>query len=311
MRRRATLKMGGKGGCQNVGDDKRPNWVVGWSAADGSQLFALTVQALPNGKTEERFVLKPAGERSFTLTSVAAATITRKGKGVRFTLLRYRERRPYAQGNRDLRGADHLTVRARRRRLARAGAGAGGALRGGVAQAAGMPLAARIRGHVRAEQPRILAELVEFLRVPNLASDSAGIRANAALLIRMLERRGVDRAAARVADRRAAGGLRRAAGPRRHPDDRALRALRRAAGAARRLGHAAVDTDAPRRPGAALGFRRSSCRRPMTRSAREARLYARSAGDDKSPIVAMLAALDALRARGHLTLGQREVLLRR
>jgi hypothetical protein len=80
-----TLKMAGKGGCQNVGDDARPSWVVGWSADDGSQLFALTVQGLPNGKTEERFVLKPAGERSFTVTSVAAATITRKGKGVRFT----------------------------------------------------------------------------------------------------------------------------------------------------------------------------------------------------------------------------------
>jgi hypothetical protein len=80
-----TLKMTGKGGCQNVGDDTHPNWVVGWSADDGSQLFALTVQGLPNGKTEERFVLKPTGERSFTVTSVAAATIARKGKGVRFT----------------------------------------------------------------------------------------------------------------------------------------------------------------------------------------------------------------------------------
>lgn len=79
-----TLKMSGKGGCQNVGDNTRPSWVVGWSSQDGSALFALTVQGLPNGKTEERFVLKPAGERSFTLTSVAAATITRKGPGVRF-----------------------------------------------------------------------------------------------------------------------------------------------------------------------------------------------------------------------------------
>jgi hypothetical protein len=77
--------MAGKGGCQNVGDDQRPNWVVGWSANDGSELFTLTVQGLPNGKTEERFVLKPAGERSFSLTSVAATTITRKGKGVRFS----------------------------------------------------------------------------------------------------------------------------------------------------------------------------------------------------------------------------------
>ena len=80
-----TFKMSGQGGCQNVGDDKRPNWVVGWSADDGSQLFTLTLQGLPNGKTEERLVLKPAGERSFTLTSVAAAKIERKGKGVRFT----------------------------------------------------------------------------------------------------------------------------------------------------------------------------------------------------------------------------------
>ena len=61
--------MRGRGGCQNVGDGPRPNWVVGWSANDGSELFTLTVQGLPNGKTEE----------------VAAATITRKGKGVRFS----------------------------------------------------------------------------------------------------------------------------------------------------------------------------------------------------------------------------------
>jgi hypothetical protein len=80
-----TLKMAGKGGCQNVGDGPRPNWVVGWSANDGSELFTLTAQELPNGKTEERFVLKLEGERSFSLTSVAAATITRKGKGVRFS----------------------------------------------------------------------------------------------------------------------------------------------------------------------------------------------------------------------------------
>ncbi len=32
-----TLKMAGKGGCQSVGDDHHPNWVVGWSANDGSR----------------------------------------------------------------------------------------------------------------------------------------------------------------------------------------------------------------------------------------------------------------------------------
>ena len=77
--------MRGKGGCQNIGNAERPNWVVGWSAADGSQLFTLTVQGLPDGKTEERFILKPAGERRFALTSVGAATIRVSGQKVRFT----------------------------------------------------------------------------------------------------------------------------------------------------------------------------------------------------------------------------------
>jgi hypothetical protein len=79
------ITMGGKGGCQNVGNDQRPSWVVGWSAADGSQLFTLTVQGLPDGKTEERFILKPPGERRFALTSVGAATIRLSGRSVRFT----------------------------------------------------------------------------------------------------------------------------------------------------------------------------------------------------------------------------------
>jgi hypothetical protein len=77
--------MRGTGGCQNVGSAERPSWVVGWSAEDGSQLFTLTVQGLPDGKTEERFILKPAGERRFALTSVGAATIRVTGQKVRFT----------------------------------------------------------------------------------------------------------------------------------------------------------------------------------------------------------------------------------
>jgi hypothetical protein len=75
----------GQGGCQNLGNAERPNWVVGWSAPDGSQLFTLTVQGLPGGKTEERFIVKPAGERRFALTSVGAATIRVAGQRVRFT----------------------------------------------------------------------------------------------------------------------------------------------------------------------------------------------------------------------------------
>lgn len=80
-----TFSMGGTGGCQNLGNDTQPNWVVGWSADDGSQLFTVTVQGLPNGKTEERVMLKPRGERSVSLTSISAVRIARKGQGVRFT----------------------------------------------------------------------------------------------------------------------------------------------------------------------------------------------------------------------------------
>ncbi len=164
-------------------------------------------------------------------------------------------------------------------------------------QGPGSPLAASIREYVRAEQPRILAELVEFLRVPNLASDSVNIRANAALLLRMLERRGV---AARLLESPSSGppavfGELRAPGATQtlvlyaHYDGQPVRTadwgtppwtptLRAAPG---RLSDAVV----------ALPHGADTI-------AREARLYARSAGDDKSPIVAMLAALDALRAAG-------------
>ena len=79
-----TFSMAGNGGCQNLGDGKRPNWVVGWSADDGSRLFTLAVQGLPNGKTEERLTIKTPGEPRLALTSVAAVRIALKGQGVRF-----------------------------------------------------------------------------------------------------------------------------------------------------------------------------------------------------------------------------------
>jgi acetylornithine deacetylase/succinyl-diaminopimelate desuccinylase-like protein len=165
------------------------------------------------------------------------------------------------------------------------------------AQAPGPALAGRIREYVRHEQPRIVAELVELLQLPNVASDSTSIRANAALLVRMLERRGV---AARLLESPAGGppavfGELRAPGATgtlvlyAHYDGQPVRTaewatppweptLRAAPG---RLTDPVIPL-----PGA----------RDTVSS--DARLYARSASDDKAPIVAMLAGLDALRAAG-------------
>jgi acetylornithine deacetylase/succinyl-diaminopimelate desuccinylase-like protein len=166
----------------------------------------------------------------------------------------------------------------------------------GVAQTAGMPLPERIRAHVRAEQPRILAELVEFLRVPNLASDSTGIHANAALLTRMLERRGV---AARLLES-PTGGPPAVFGELRSPGaTQTLVLYAHYDGQPVRLADWTTPPWTPTLRAAPGRLSDPVIEMPQADTvAGEARLYARSAGDDKSPIVAMLAALDALRAAG-------------
>lgn len=128
------------------------------------------------------------------------------------------------------------------------------------------------RKHHRANEQRILAELTDFLAIPNVASDTPNIEKNAAAIVEMFAKRGVDARLLRVDG---APPLVVADVPRK--------------GAKRTIAFYAhydgqpVDptqwTSAPWRP-----------------EIRNGHLYARSASDDKSPIVAMLAALDALRA---------------
>jgi acetylornithine deacetylase/succinyl-diaminopimelate desuccinylase-like protein len=156
------------------------------------------------------------------------------------------------------------------------------------------PLAAAER-HLAAEEAAIVAELRELLALPNVATDEADIARNAALLVRMLEKRGI---AARILETPGApvsvygelvtpGATRtllfyahfdgQPVGPEAAwlspPFEPTLRAGRAEEGAA------IVAWDAARHP-----------------LPDETRLYARSASDDKGPIVAMLAAIDALRA---------------
>jgi acetylornithine deacetylase/succinyl-diaminopimelate desuccinylase-like protein len=154
-----------------------------------------------------------------------------------------------------------------------------------------------LRGAVRrwrvAHEAPVVRELAEFLAVPNLASDADGIRRNAEHARALLERRGV---AARLLESPgsppAVYGELKVAGARRtvmvyaHYDGQPVDAaawttppwtptLR--AGSLDQ-GASVVDLTSP----GAIGP--------------EWRLYGRSASDDKAPIVAAAAALDALRA---------------
>jgi acetylornithine deacetylase/succinyl-diaminopimelate desuccinylase-like protein len=155
---------------------------------------------------------------------------------------------------------------------------------------------AAVAAHRDASETAVMNELRALLAVPNLASDPADIRRNADLLVSMLEKRGVE---ARVleldgtppavyGELRSPGAARTVvlyahfdgqpvdpeewASP---PWEATLRAGSLADGAA-----VVPWADAP------------------GRIPDDWRIYARSASDDKSPIVAYLAALDALRGAG-------------
>ncbi|HUP25395.1 MAG TPA: M20/M25/M40 family metallo-hydrolase [Thermoanaerobaculia bacterium] len=168
----------------------------------------------------------------------------------------------------------------------------------GVPTAAAQPssLYDDLDGWRRQNEVAVLQELVELLAIPNLASDETNIRRNAQHLVGMLERRGARARLLEVegsppavyGELPADGEATRTvvlyahydgqpvdesawASPPWHPTLRA----------------GSPDSDLqPIGPGPAAG-------------ADERRIYGRSSSDDKSPIVAMLAAIDALKARGY------------
>ena len=159
--------------------------------------------------------------------------------------------------------------------------------------------ATRVRESVRsyhvAHQAEIVRELVSLLEIPNVASDTTAIRRNADFLLGMLRRRGI---AAQMLE--APGNLPAVFGELKVPGARRTIVL-----------YAHYDgqpvdttrwTTPPWRPtlrdkaieegGRVIDFPTG----PRAQFGDEWRIYARSASDDKSPIVAMLSALDALRA---------------
>ncbi|HET8774417.1 MAG TPA: M20/M25/M40 family metallo-hydrolase [Thermoanaerobaculia bacterium] len=128
-----------------------------------------------------------------------------------------------------------------------------------------------------ADQQAVLRELTDFLAIPNLADDTANINRNAAALEQMMQRRGIAtrRLTIEGAPPVVVGDL-------------------KADGATRTIAFYAHYDGQPVDP-------KQWTSPPWTPVLREVdgeqRLYARSASDDKAPIVAMLAALDRMRAK--------------
>lgn len=157
-------------------------------------------------------------------------------------------------------------------------------------------LRGRIEGYVAARQRAIVGELVKLLSVPNVSADTADIRKNADLLVEMLRQRGF---AAEVLETKGSplvyGEL-------------------RAAGATRTLLIYAHYDGQPvdpslweqRSPFVPVlrdkrldeGGRELPAAETLDRFEPDWRLYARSSADDKAPIVALLAAVDALNSNG-------------
>jgi acetylornithine deacetylase/succinyl-diaminopimelate desuccinylase-like protein len=160
------------------------------------------------------------------------------------------------------------------------------------------PDAASVRAEVRryrvAHDVEILRELTDLLAIPNVASDSVNIRANARHLVAMLERRGIHARLLQspgsppaVYGELSTPGATRTAVFYAHYDGQPVTPEEwttppwRPVLRDRALADGGREIPFPTMPGSVRG---------------EWRIYARSASDDKSPIIAMLRAIDALRA---------------
>src|SRR6202011_1638246 len=147
---------------------------------------------------------------------------------------------------------------------------------------------------------RIVRELAEFLAIPNVASDTENIQKNAAHLVEMLEARGIETHLLPIAGRGpvvfgklTAPDAKRTVIFYAHYDGQPVDP---AAWTDGRPFEPGLRTDAIEAGGKRIPFPDSDAKHPAGYSDNW-RVYARSSSDDKSPIVALLAAIDALRAQ--------------
>lgn len=150
----------------------------------------------------------------------------------------------------------------------------------------------QVRSHHRAHRVEIVDELAELLALPNVTGDLPDVRRNAQHLLGMLRRRGLDAellevegAAPAVFAQLTVPGARRTVAFYAHYDGQPVEPERWSSPP---FTPTLRDEAGRELPFSALAGEASG----------EWRLFARSASDDKAPIVALLAALDALRAAG-------------
>ena len=161
-------------------------------------------------------------------------------------------------------------------------------------------VAQEVRDYRMDNEDRIIRELAEFLAIPNVASDTPNIQKNAAHLVEMLEARGIETHLLPIAGRGPVvfGKLISPEAKRTvifyaHYDGQPVDPSAWTDGKPFEpaLRDAAIEAGGKRIPFPA----NSAARRGIYND--DWRIYARSASDDKSPIVALLAAIDALRAK--------------
>jgi len=159
-------------------------------------------------------------------------------------------------------------------------------------------VAREVRDYRMANEDRIVRELSEFLSIPNIAGDTPNIQKNAAHLVEMLEARGIETHLLPIAGRGPvvfgkliSPGAKRTVIFYAHYDGQPVDAAAWTDGKPFEpvLRDAAIEAGGKRIPFPANTLKRGTAYND------DWRIYARSASDDKSPIVALLTALDALR----------------
>src|SRR5467141_3374920 len=161
-------------------------------------------------------------------------------------------------------------------------------------------VAEEVRRYRVANEDRIMRELTEFLAIPNVASDTENIQKNAAHLVEMLEARGIETHLLPISGR----------GPvvfgKLNAPDAKRTVIFYAHYDGQPVDPAAWTDGKPFEPVLRDGAIEAGGKRipfPENSAQHRAvyddnwRIYARSSSDDKSPIVALLAAIDALRAK--------------
>ncbi|HEX9760642.1 MAG TPA: hypothetical protein VGA40_06965, partial [Candidatus Acidoferrales bacterium] len=153
-----------------------------------------------------------------------------------------------------------------------------------------------MREYRQANEHRIIGELVDWLSIPNVATDTPNIQLNAAKLVEMLERRGFRTRLLPIPDRGpvvyaelAVPGAKRTVMFYCHYDGQPVDPSK---WTGTQPWEPALRTDAIHKDGRLIPFPARG-----TPYEDDWRIYARSASDDKSPIIGILTALDALRAR--------------